>query len=246
MIRDVNQRLGIFVSLSGYEQQRGSQRMAQHILARAKEIAPLIGEELIYHFVQPSRIHNGDSPQPRPRCAFLLDGLDAIPEQQRIEASREIAELARQFPDQLFIVSCSEERFPGATFRNAQILLLQPLSERQIQQYLQNRNPEHSARLFRQIVENRLLTLITDPLLLSAIYQQMDMEQELQLTRNQLIQDYLDQALSEVDPRYTLGDAARETLIALAWHARWQHCEDMPLREMFAMMSQVRGERDYC
>jgi HEAT repeat protein len=244
-IQDVNQRFGIFVSLTGYEQQRGSQRMAQHILACAKEIAPLIGDELVYYFVQSTRLHNGGPPRPRPRCVFILDGLDAIPEQERIDASREIGELTRQFPEQLFIVSCSEERFPGMILRNAQILLLQPLSERQIQQYLHNRNPERSTQLFRQIVENRLLTLTTDPALLSAIYQRMDMDPELQLTRNQLIQDYLDQALSKVAPRYALGDAARETLIALAWHARWQYCKDLPLRETFTIMRQVRGERDY-
>ncbi len=244
VLQDINQPLGIFVSLSGYEQQRGSNRLARHVFDRASELVATIGEELLRNFQRP--IINAQRPEvPAPRYVFILDGLDAIPDQQRVEANREIIALAAQFPDQRFIVSCSEDRFPGITQRQAPIFLLQPLSERLVQHYLRNRNPTQSTALFRQIVENRLLALTTDPSLLGLIYDRLAVEQVTSITRNQLVQDYLDQALIGVAPRYTLGDAARETLIALAWQSRWQHRQELSLQEMYAIMRQVRGERDY-
>lgn len=240
VIQDVNQPLGLFVSLSGYEQQRGNDRLLRHIIERATEMTAVIGDELRRCFLTP-----GAAVRPRPRYVFLLDGLDAIPDPYRVAASREIIELAARFSDQQFVVSCSEERFPVATIKHAAVMLLQPLSERQVMQFLRNRRPERSVELFRQIVENRLLALTSDPSLLTMIYQRMAIDQIPNVSRNLLMQDYLDQAFGGVTAHYTLGDIARETLIALAWQSRWQHCEDMTIQEMFDAMVQIRGSRDY-
>ena len=47
--------------------------------------------------------------------------------------------------------------------------------------------------------------------LLALLYERLAADPEARLTRNQLVQDYLDRALASVDQRFVVGDAARET-----------------------------------
>lgn len=236
--------VGIYIPLAGYGQQRGSSRqLEQLIIETVSAKVPALASELQRLFQRRGSISTGT--QETPRYVFLFDSLDAIAENQRPMASREIVDLARELPDQRVIVSCTQYHFPGPLFEHARIVLLQPLNERQVMRYLRQRNPRRCNLLFRRIAENRLLDLATDPSLLTLIYQRLENEQSATFTRNQLIQDLLDQALSDIGPRYTQGDAARETLIALAWEMRWQHKETLSLREVFALMAHVRRERDY-
>jgi hypothetical protein len=230
----------IFISLVGYEQQRGTGRLERHIIEMARAETSSLGEVLTQLFRNPAS-RNGDAPQ----FIFLLDDLDGLPEKARQDVSHELVALARRYPLQRFAISCSQDLFPTRIFQAIPVLLMQPLSERQVYKYLNQRNPQQANQLMAEIRDNRLLALASDPSLLTLIYERLSGQFGGQITRNQLVQEYLDRALTRLIPPYLVAEIARETLCALAWHGRWMHAESMPMAATFQIMAQLRAERDY-
>lgn len=235
-------RPGIFVSLAGYEAQRGAGRLERHIVDQARAVTPALGEMLSSLF-QP---HTGLLPPPQaPQFVFLLDDLDAVPEKARFDLAAELADLAGRLPEQTFVLTASFDAYPGHLLPNAHVLVIQPLTEQQIVQYLRTRDEMRAQQILRQIRENRLLGLAAEPSLLALIYERLAVASGTRVTRNQLVQEYLDRALAGVTPRFALGDAARESLAALAWYGRWNHKEQLTLEEIFRLLGIVRRDRDY-
>lgn len=239
---DVTRPLGIYVSLAGYEQQRGQGRLERHILEQARATAPTLAESLAELFHPQGTRLAGDAP---PRYAFLLDNLDAVPERSRIDLARDLAALSARLPGERFLVTSAQDSFPAPILAAAQVFVVQPLDDQQIYRYVRQRDEQAAPAVYRLVRENRLLNLAGDPSLLGLIYERIVADPQARLTRNQLVQDYLDRMLGQVDPRFTLGDAARESLVALAWQSRWSHREQLPLGEVFGVLARVRRERDY-
>ncbi len=233
---------GIFISLAGYETQRGTGRLERHIVEQARTTTAALGD-LLSTLFRPS----GSLTQAlqQPRFVFLLDDLDAVPEKARQDLASELADLARRMPDQVFVITASLDAYPGHVLPNAQVLVIQPLTEQQIVNYLRSRDESRAQHILRQIRENRLLGLASEPSLLALIYERMATDAGTRITRNQLVQEYLDRALASVTPRYNLGDAARESLATLAWYGRWNHKEQLTLNEIFRLLAIVRRDRDY-
>ncbi|MGB9633220.1 MAG: PBS lyase, partial [Chloroflexaceae bacterium] len=107
------------------------------------------------------------------------------------------------------------------------------------------RDQKSAARVFQRMRDNRLLGLTSEPSLLALIYERLTAHAEVRVTRNQIVQEYLDQALASLALTFRIGDAARESLAELAWYARWNHREYLPLSEVFRIFQRVRRERDY-
>ena len=238
--KEVNRPPGVFIPLAGYEQQRGANRLERQIIEQARAVTPYLGDAL-------NQLFRPQAPETeaRPRFIFLLDSLDAVPEKNRRELVRELAALAERMPDQRFVLSSAQENFPSQLLPKALVLVLQPLSDQQILRYCRQRDEAGAAQVYRLIRENRLLALASDPSLLALLYDRLASDPSARLTRNQLVQEYLDQALANLEPRFTVGDAARETLAELAWQSRWTHREVLPLTELFRVGQRVRSERDY-
>lgn len=236
--------IGIFVSLEEYEKQQAlSGQLRQLIIKSVSELVPGLGKdlELLFQIIGTNAMARPGTP----RYVFLLDGLDAVSETYRLGAAREIIELANYLPDQRVIVSCNQNFFPTQVFRQSRVMVIQPLNERLVMRYLEQRDPANGMRMFRQIVENGLLRLTTEPALLTTIYRLMTRKDFETLTRNQLVQAYVNQTLEHLPPGYTQGDVIRKTLMALSWYSRWSHQDVIPLDRMFSLMSEVRGDRDY-
>ncbi len=240
--REVSRPLGVFVSLGGYEQQRGQGRLERHIVEQVRQMAPTLADRLTELFHPQGTRLVGDAP---PRYAFLLDNLDAVPERARLDLARDLAALSARLPGERFLLTSAQDTFPAAILRSAQVFLIQPLDEQQIYQYVRQRDEQNAPEIYRRIRENRLLSLAGDPSLLGLIYERLSADPQAVLTRNQLVQDYLDRMLGNINPRYALGDAARESLVELAWQSRWEHREQLPLPEVFRVLAKVRRERDY-
>jgi hypothetical protein len=239
--RDSTKPLGVYISLAGYEQQHAGDRLEQHIIARASEMSATLGEALRDLF----RLRAPDLYVDLQPYIFLFDDFDEVPEGLINPLARELAAMAKRFPSQQFVLACWQELFPTDQFPQARVLLIQPLNERQVANYLRARAPSHDISLMNRIRDNRLLALTSDPNLLVRIYDRLSGDPKAQLTRNQLVQEYLDRALSDVSPRYVLGDTARRSLSALAWYSRWNHIENIPIGEFYQELARVRGQRDY-
>jgi hypothetical protein len=236
---DVTLPLGVYISLAGYEQQRGAGRLERHIVEQARAVTGYLGDTLADLF----RVRPGDGQ--RPPFVFLLDGLDSVPEKARRDLARDLDDLAARHPGQRFVLAAVQDQYPGQALSRALVLVLQPLSEQQILRYCRQRGEDRAQQIFRQIRENRLLALARDPSLLSLLYERLAADPDAHITRNQLVQDYLDRAFADVEPRFAVGDAARETLAELAWSSRWSHREVLSLPDLFAVAHRVRRQRDY-
>lgn len=238
--RDSTKPLGIYISLKGYEQQHIGERLERHMVAYVSQVTPALGEALD----ELLRIPAPDLFADLPHYVFLFDGLDGVPENLLIDLARDLATLAARFPMQQFVLACWQELFPAQFFPYARVLLIQPLNERQVAAYLRARAPSRDVQLMNRIRDNRLLALTSDPNLLVRIYDRLS-SNDAPLTRNQLVQEYLNEALSKVNPRYSLGDSARRTLAGLAWYMRWNRLEQISVVELYQEMARVRAQRDY-
>jgi hypothetical protein len=247
--QSIEQPTGVYISLSGYEQQHGTDRLVQHIIASARSVTPALEDALseLFRPANPARVpgKRGAPLQPQQRFVFLLDNLDAVQMPARLEAAQELAMLAQLFPSQYFVVTSALATFPDELLRTAQVFVIQPLSEQHMLRYLRQRNESQANRIYRQIRENRLLALAADPSLLALIFIRLEPDAMARITRNQLVEEYLDRALGAVAPRYSLGAVARESLAGLAWYSRWNHQSQIDLNQMFAIMANVRRDRDY-
>jgi hypothetical protein len=239
---NIDRAPGIFISLAGYESQRGMGRLERHIVEQVRPITPALSDLLATLFRPPTSVARAIQ---RPRFVFLLDDLDAVPEKSRQDLARELADLARRMPEQAFVLAASIDSYPGHLLPSAHVLVIQPLSEAQIMAYLRTRDDQRAAQLLRQIRLNRLLGLASEPSLLALISERLAADLNARVTRNQLVQEYLDRALARATPRFALGDAARESLAALAWYGRWNQKEQLSLNEMFRIFAHVRRDRDY-
>ncbi len=239
LTRDPSRPLGVFISLSGYDQLRGAGRLERYLIEQAGAVTPYLGEALTALFAP------GPAPAIEPRFVFLLDNLDTLPDRARLDLARELALLLRRRPNQRFVLTATSELYPGMQLGPAQVLIIQPLTEHQILRYCRQRDEQGAYALFQRIRENRLLGLASEPSLLALIHDRLTADTQVRLTRNQIVQEYLDRALANVAPRFILGDVARESLAELAWHGRWSHREYLPLAELFRVLQRVRRDRDY-
>ncbi len=237
--RDPTLPLGIYVTLEGYDQTRGLGRLERYIIEQARAVTPHLGDALAT-VLGPAPVS-----APRGRFIFLLDHLDALSDRARADLARELAALAQRRPDQGFVVTSNIDLYPGSWLPRARVLILQLLTERQVLRYCRERDPKRASRLFQRMRDNRLLGLASEPSLLALIYERLTADTQARVTRNQIVQEYLDHALAGLAATFRVGEAARESLTELAWYGRWNHCEHLPLAEVFRIFQRVRRERDY-
>lgn len=237
--RDPTLPLGIYVTLEGYDQTRGLGRLERYIIEQARAVTPHLGDALAT-VLGPAPVS-----APRGRFIFLLDNLDALSDRARADLARELAALAQRRPDQGFVVTSNIDLYPGSWLPRARVLILQLLTERQVLRYCRERDPKRASHLFQRMRDNRLLGLASEPSLLALIYERLTADAQARVTRNQIVQEYLDHALAGLAATFRVGGAARESLTELAWYGRWNHCEHLPLAEVFRIFQRVRRERDY-
>lgn len=239
------QPVGIFVPLQGYESQPAiNQRLERLIVAATSEREPAMGRMLAEMFETSSMVKDTGISR-NGQFVFVFDGLDKVSDAYRLDAAQDILSFAEKLPGQHMIVSCTQHVFPDSLARRCRMMLLQPINERIVSRYLQRRNPERSQELFRRIVENQLLELATDPIMLPRIYHRLAEGDQHILTRNEVVLDYLNHALRGIPQPYTQDNAARKTIITLAWYAKWNRKETLPVSDVFAVIAEVRKDRDY-
>jgi len=239
VIGDPTRPLGIYITLNGYDQTRGLGRLERYIIEQARSVTPYLGDALS-GLLGPAPLS-----APQARYIFLLDNLDALSDRARADLARELAALARRRPDQGFVLTSNIDLYPGSWLPTARVLILQLLTERQALRYCRQRDQKSASQVFQRMRDNRLLGLASEPSLLALIYERLTAHAAVRVTRNQIVQEYLDQALASLALTFRIGDAARESLAELAWHARWNHREHLPLSEVFRIFQRVRRERDY-
>ncbi|EFO80089.1 HEAT repeat-containing PBS lyase [Oscillochloris trichoides DG-6] len=236
------QWLPILVDLSRYAAQTsGPRRLVATIAEAAGTYVPELTEVVADLLVRAT-------PTPL-RLVIILDGLEAVQLELRADLIRELRQLVsdRRLATQRYILSCRPEAMPSALEEVAQRLLLQYLSGREVLAYVRQRRGSlaQANTRFAQILEAHLLDLAALPPLLADMLRRLEGRYAEGLSRNQLLQDGLESQIAALPAHLKRGDAARQSLIALAWEMSWQPDEALDLQRVFALLNRVRGERNY-
>ncbi len=238
---DYRRSIPVYVPLDTYQHQYGSNRLAETIIQAASSVTPAIRPELEQLLLR-EREHPTTT-----RYIWLLDGFESIPEGLRTEAVGAIQQLAKRLPTHRVLVSTVDEAFRAVAVSStsARVVLLQPLNDRLIEQYVTQRYGEQARVLMRRLQEARLMELATDPSLLRMITERLMQDSTTAFTEVRLLQSILDLLLSNVTLPDIPGDVVNQTLNTLAWEYRWRQVTSMSLHELFALMHAVRQGRDY-
>lgn len=234
----------IFVDLCRYAAQpAGGRRLIRTIAEAAGAYAPGLSPAV------EDLLARAAGPLAAARLVIILDGLDGVQRQLRAALSRELRDILadRRLAEQRIILSCRREALPAEVAPLAQTLLLQHLSDREVLSYLRarSRTPAQANTRFGQILNAQLLDLAALPPLLADILRRLDDRRGDTLTRNQLLQDSLDQQLRDLPAHFQRGDAARQSLVGLAWEMSWTPDETLDLNRSFAALADARRERSY-
>lgn len=240
--------LVFYVELMAGEQPRRSGPLLYSLLvetarARLQPLGRLNPADMLAHLLEHGTLGGPD--RYGPRCIFLVDGLDALPESQQIALARELDHLAQRLPGHAIVLSGTQSSFPRQLGNRAHVMLLQQLGEQQVYEYVRQRTPETEVpRLLLKLRENRLVSLMRDPGLLEELYELLSYYGS-GVTRNQVIQRYFDRAMQTVPPQLLIGNVLRESLAGLAWKMRLGYLEYLSIGEVFGWLRAVRGDREY-
>ncbi|MFN3374670.1 MAG: PBS lyase, partial [Chloroflexus sp.] len=182
----------------------------------------------------------------RPRLAFLLDDLEQVAESHWKDLIRDLNTFRTRLPDQIFVVA-APQTFASLTFEHqeAQMLAIQPLDEPTIVAYIRQRDRRRARTLLERMRDYRLYHLASDPRMLQLIVARLSDTNQRPVTYYDIIEEFLTQELGELDQRYQIGDVARESLYAIAWHIRWNMTDYLSISELFTILAAARRNRDY-
>ncbi len=239
---DPNHTVPILVDLGRYAaQSHGARRLVATIAEAAGVYVPELAEVVADLLVR-------TAPTPL-RLVIILDGLEAVQLQVRPDLIRELRALLkdRRLQQQRFVLSCRREVMPVALEDLAQRFLLNYLGGREVLAYLRQRGgslPQAHTR-FAQILDAHLLDLAALPPLLAEMLRRLEGRYAEGLSRYQILQDGLESQIAALPAPFKRGDAARQSLIALAWEMSWQPDETLDLQRAFALFNTTRRERSY-
>ncbi|NTW03998.1 MAG: hypothetical protein HGA19_22440, partial [Oscillochloris sp.] len=190
-----------------------------------------------------------NAPLAQARFVFIFDGFDDVQRQLREPIARELLDLASDGRLALhrFVLSCRRDLLPSTLAPMAQLLVLRYLNGREVLRYLRSCGGSFAQAntRFGQILDAQLLDLAALPPMLAVILQRIEGDRNTSLTRNQLLQDALDLQLAKLPIHFQRGDAARQSLMALASEMSWQPDEAIDINRAFAILAEVRRERAY-
>ncbi len=239
-LHDPTAPIGVFISLAGYEQARGELRLHQHIVDQVRQQHPGFADLL-------ERLFRGSfsGSTRRPQMVFLLDDLEQLSPAIWKDLVRDLTVSRQRLPDQSFVIAAIQTFAPLAFEHNARVLVLQPLDEAEIVAYIRQRYHRQARRMIEQIRENRLQSLASDSGMLQLIIEQLADSGQREITHQQVLEEFLARELRDLDNRYHMSDIARESLYQIAWQMCLCMRDQLAISDLFAVLAQVRGNRDY-
>ena len=182
-----------------------------------------------------------------PVLRVLLDGSDDLPDRQRRDAWRAVGRLVLDYPRHEYMLAIDPAFFdPRRLGETTDMLVVQPLSQRKIEQFLQ-RGPAHPAdpRLYRALSQAQLFDLAAIPWLLARMLKQARREGIYPRSRKEVLQSLVEDAIAELPTERGMRSRAEQTLYALAWEMQTARSSTWAVRDAFRTMAAVRGHREY-
>ena len=179
-----------------------------------------------------------------PTFRVLLDGSDDLPDRMRREAWRAIRRLVHRYPRHEYVVAVDPDCFDPRRLNPTDLLIIQPLSQRKVEQFLKGLNDPVGLRLYRALDRAQLFDLASIPWLLVRMLDRAR-EGEYPRSRTAVLQNLVEEAIADVPVEHGMRARAERTLYALAWEMQTARCSTWSVSDAFRTMAAVRGNREY-
>ncbi len=180
-----------------------------------------------------------------PILRVFVDGGDDLPDRLRLQAWRAVQAMARDYPQHEFMIAVDRALFdPRQLNAVTDLLLIQPISQRKIEQFLLGLDEEAGPQLYQAIVDNQLFDLASIPWLLRRM---LDYTRQGTAPRSrvELLQGLAEDAIAVVPAELGMRARADATLQALAWEMQIARVGVLPIDEAIRIAATARGNREY-
>ncbi len=179
-----------------------------------------------------------------PVLRLLLDGSDNLPDRQRIRTWEALQALVRDYPHHEYMLAVSPGDLDPRQLAFTDLLVIQPLSQRKIKQFLDGLDTPASRRLYGALSRAQLFELAANPWLLvkmslqarAGVYPQ---------SRTAVLQSLVEDGIANVPSEYGMRSRAEQTLLALAWEMQSARSNTWPVSDAFSTFATIRGNREY-
>ena len=177
---------------------------------------------------------------------LLLDGSSGMSRQHRHMVWEAIREFAKQYPRQQYILTLDRRYYDsGRLDMVSDILVMQPLSRRRVEEYLLTSGKPANEVLCRELTAKHLFDLAASPWVLIKMIEQAG-NNLFPNSRAEVLQGIFQQMLAEQFPENdNRREWAEESLYRLAYQM-YQHRDRIwDEEQVFVIMADVRQYRDY-
>ena len=178
-----------------------------------------------------------------PILRVLLDGSDDLSNRQRIQAWDAFQDLVRAHPHHEYMLAINPSNFdPRLSITD--LLIIQPLSQRKIKQFLKGLNTPASRRLYGALARAQLFDLAANPWLLVKMHIQAQAGSYPQ-SRTAVLQSLVEDGIANIPNEYGMRSRAEQTLLALAWEMQSARSNTWPVSDAFRTFATIRRNREY-
>ncbi len=177
---------------------------------------------------------------------LLLDGSSSMSDQHRHMVWDAVRRFAKQYPNQQYILTLDRRYYDGDRLDMAtDVLIMQPLSRRRIEEYLLGSRSPTNEMLCRELANKRLFDLAASPWVLIEMIGQAS-NNIFPKSRAEVLQGIFQQMLAKELPE---SDNRREwaevSLYQMAYQMYQERHRTWDEEKVFAIMADVRQYREY-
>ena len=175
----------------------------------------------------------------------LIDGGDNLPEGPRQEAWEQVRNIVRRYRQHQYLVAVDPDYVdPRLLKRASDLLLMQPLSRRRVEQFLDDLDDPIGVPLRQKLAQAQLFDLASSPWLLVEMLDQAR-EGVMPESRSAVLQNLVDRSLTRIARKPGAGSRAAQSLYQLAWAMQLERRSTFSLTSAFGILAEVRGNREY-
>lgn len=179
-----------------------------------------------------------------PILRVLLDGSDDLPDRQRRDAWRAVQVLVRAYPQHEYMLAIDPAYLDPRRLDATDLLVIQPLSRRKIEQFLKGLDDPIGPRLYRALSRARLFDLAAIPWLLIRMLNRAR-EGIYPWSRTAVLQSLVEDAIADIPTENGMRFGAEPTLYTLAWEMQWARSSTWAVSDAFRTIATLRGHFEY-
>jgi len=233
--------LPIYVDLVNYPNARATV---------GSQLEHLIYESLhpFWTSLKPTDLPNLFQETSRFRLRLIFDGSDDLTEHDRFTAWKQLITLMERYPhhDYLFVMdSASYNTEPIPDNLDLHMLVICPIASRKIRYFLNTLpNPIIGKTLLHYIESAQLFDLAETPWFLLQMIKQAK-EGTYPQSRTHMLEQLVNDAIATIPTRQGMRAHVQKTLNILAWTMHTSHKSTLPAQQVFGIMAEMRGNREY-